>query len=774
MKTALKALGFCLGLFVAVWLVQGEAVERFIRGSVLALDGTSSLPTTCVNGQFRYDSSTAKLVQCNSNTWAQISGSGGGLSYFDDLDADTISNVTTYDDGASTPTDGTGGVVNYASTSSDTSTPLVGDASYKLSKSANNAQGEGWAVDSETLDSVVAGGGSAFWIQFYYKTSANYAADEVKVYAYRVGSNTLESLNSFQGSSMSNSLPVCSGVCEYAGWITASSSDTNIRLIFHIAGTAATAYDITLDRIRGGPSAVVQSGIQSDFEEVTGYTLSTGTGSISNATLTTFESRQGDKMLVVWSIAFTGTSTWTDLYLNMRSGRTIDVDKLTQVGSDAIPSNIRPLDTGVSGYGPGLFTLNNSTQLRFIQVGGGTFSSTSPFTFNSSDSLSGWFMVPIVGWTSGNVMSTAELQVRGVKARYTSNNGQSISSPNQVIDFEDQDYDSHSIVSGSGTSWVCTIPIDGTYRIDAKLQTSATVSAANQYFIPKIYVNGAVVLENGNRYANGIQTPSQNVSTTLVLSKGDIVTIRLDTDVAASRSLSASSSSNSFSIEQLPDLTVLGVQGYAKTPTIQRLTSGSGTYTTPAGVKYLKIKMVGGGGGGSGSGNSSGSGTAGGSTTFGTSLLACTGGGVGSAGNIAATTGGTATINSPAIAIVSLSGGSGAGGDSVAQGDGGIGGASPFGGQGPGGTGGSGGANAGSSAVTNTGSGGGGGGAVAVSTGLGSGGAAGGYLEAIIDTPAPSYSYSVGSGGSGGGAGTSGYAGGAGGSGIIIVEEHYH
>jgi hypothetical protein len=51
------------------------------------------------------------------------------------------------------------------------------------------------------------------------------------------------------------------------------------------------------------------------------------------------------------------------------------------------------------------------------------------------------------------------------------------------------------------------------------------------------------------------------------------------------------------------------------------------------------------------------------------------------------------------------------------------------------------------------------------------GGAAGAYLEFIINNPAPTYSYTVGLYGGGGAGGTSGYAGGDGSNGIIIVEE---
>lgn len=37
-------------------------------------------------------------------------------------------------------------------------------------------------------------------------------------------------------------------------------------------------------------------------------------------------------------------------------------------------------------------------------------------------------------------------------------------------------------------------------------------------------------------------------------------------------------------------------------PTVQKFTSGSGTYTTPAGVKYIRVRLVGGAGGPGGSG----------------------------------------------------------------------------------------------------------------------------------------------------------------------------
>ena len=208
-------------------------------------------------------------------------------------------------------------------------------------------------------------------------------------------------------------------------------------------------------------------------------------------------------------------------------------------------------------------------------------------------------------------------------------------------------------------------------------------------------------------------------------------------------------------------------------PTVQRFTSGSGTYYTPAGVKYIRVTCVGGGGGGGGGSNNlndGGSGTAGSSTTFGT--LTAAGGGRGPGTAIF----GSAFSNADAPGAPSVGAGFTDAGSStgvrggsnfLAGASGAIGG---FGGAGP--LGGGGGA-PGVAGVANSG-GGGGGGSTFASTGASApGGSSGAVVRAINTSLAASYSYAVGSGGNAGTAGTNGGAGAAGGSGVVIVEEYY-
>jgi hypothetical protein len=209
--------------------------------------------------------------------------------------------------------------------------------------------------------------------------------------------------------------------------------------------------------------------------------------------------------------------------------------------------------------------------------------------------------------------------------------------------------------------------------------------------------------------------------------------------------------------------TNVATTAFAKTVmTKQIFTSGSGTYTTPSGALYLKVRMIGAGGGSSGSGTGGGTGGNGGNTTFGSSFLTATGGsGASSAGGA----GGT-----PTGGDINITGGTGQdNGGGATNAFGGHGASSYFGG---GAFGAHPGPIAGNSAQNNTGAG--AGGASCGSTlASGAGGGAGGYLEKIITSPSGTYSYAVGVGGTAGTAGTSGAAGAVGGSGIIIVEEYY-
>jgi hypothetical protein len=207
-------------------------------------------------------------------------------------------------------------------------------------------------------------------------------------------------------------------------------------------------------------------------------------------------------------------------------------------------------------------------------------------------------------------------------------------------------------------------------------------------------------------------------------------------------------------------LSAADVAAVARTPTVQKFLSGSGTYTTPAGVLWIEVEMVGGGGGG---GN--GFGTAGNNGSASTFGALSAGGAFG--GTYVGGAGGTASGGD-----VDIYGGYGGGGSNASVnngGTGGNGGTSAFGGAGMGSPGGG-----GSGAAANSGSGGGGGAlSVTATANVGAGGGAGGYCRKILISPTATYAYAVGVPGTGAPVSGNGQPGGGGGSGLIIVIEHY-
>lgn len=204
-------------------------------------------------------------------------------------------------------------------------------------------------------------------------------------------------------------------------------------------------------------------------------------------------------------------------------------------------------------------------------------------------------------------------------------------------------------------------------------------------------------------------------------------------------------------------------------PTTQSLLTGSGTYTTPANVRWIEVTMRGGGGGGRESGSQTSAPAAGGNTCWNTSGAACTspvyqagGGGVGTQSGIQGAGG---TVSGSGTCLEARAGGSGGGVPPVnVLWTGGSGGGD--------GGGAGGGSQNGDNGKTNSGGGGGGGASGSGSFTPGGGGGAGAYCRFIITNPAGTYTYAVGAGG-GNGVSSNQFNGGSGGSGGIWVVEHY-
>lgn len=145
------------------------------------------------------------------------------------------------DAAAAAPVDGTGGTATYLTLTRTTTSGeiLSGSASFKLAKSANNAQGMGVSTDF-TVPRAAAS--KPHKIIFNYQVTSNfsYTNNDIVVYLYDVSSGTMIQPVPYtlDGSGKA--------VCEFQ---MNGNTSTSYRLIFHVASTNATAYDFIFDAV---------------------------------------------------------------------------------------------------------------------------------------------------------------------------------------------------------------------------------------------------------------------------------------------------------------------------------------------------------------------------------------------------------------------------------------------------------------------------------------------------------------------------------------------
>lgn len=249
-------------------------------------------------------------------------------------------------------------------------------------------------------------------------------------------------------------------------------------------------------------------------------------------------------------------------------------------------------------------------------------------------------------------------------------------------------------VIGTGVTNLVRDAFTGTGSQTVFTLTTAPLSAANtQVFISGVYQNKNTYTVVGTTLTFSAAPPS---STLIEVISGTNYSIGVPGDNAVTNAKLAAApaytvkSNNTASSASPTDITIPQLAAMFTAPTVQRLTSGI-TYNTPANVKYIKVRMVGGGGGGgtsTGTGGAGGGGsgayaefyvfnpsssysisigtgggvaTSGGNTTFGTNT--CSGGSGGTTGNNAIGTQGGAGGAKPTISlgteILTLAGGAG-------------------------------------------------------------------------------------------------------------------
>lgn len=228
-----------------------------INTDTVTLEEQGSTPASPTSGFKKfYAKNDGKVYTLDSDGNEIEVGSGGGGSGILYINADAeagVDDLVAYADAAGTePVDADGGNPNITVTE-ETSSPLVGSKSFKITKDAANRQGEGVAIESSTVDEAYQD--VVHTVQMLWKPDSNVVADALKLFVVH-SDGTVEPLyyTDYLGNrtnSLSNNVRIHPIVTEL------TPIGTSYKVVVHVAGTDTTAYTGLLDMIQVGPGRKV-------------------------------------------------------------------------------------------------------------------------------------------------------------------------------------------------------------------------------------------------------------------------------------------------------------------------------------------------------------------------------------------------------------------------------------------------------------------------------------------------------------------------------------
>lgn len=458
----------------------------------------------------RYDDVTA--------SWKDVGSGVGGINYIStnsDFEGGTTGYVVYKDAAAESPVDATSGTALYTSISATTSSPLRGTKSGLISKTANDAQGEGVSYDF-TIDS--ADQAQVLRISFDYSTSTNYADGDIRVYVYDVFNSRLIEV-------IDRDL-YASSFGKFVGTFQTSPDSTSYRLIFHIASTNALAYTVTVDNVLVGPQTIVKGAIVTDWKEFTPEINQT-----TNITPTGYWRRVGSNAEFSLRLDFGGAVPSTSLIFVLPNSLSIDYSKIvTQTdGVTRLDSTGQFYDASAvataNAWDICAFASGGSTAVRFIYNAADDFRqfnpASAPVAVAAGDILTLNLKVPILGWSSNVVLSEDAGNREIVASAYLGTAANHTSSGSALLVPLDSELFDTTSSFDSVTSKLFTVPESGYYDISGAVSFNSILTGFTQ---SEVFINGVPQIRGsriqGNPTVGAIRSV---VSGILLLNKGDTI-----------------------------------------------------------------------------------------------------------------------------------------------------------------------------------------------------------------------------------------------------------
>ncbi len=342
------------------------------------------------------------------------SSGSSGINYASTLfDGTSITGINTYNDGASAvPTDGTGGTATGLTTTLNTSVPLRGISNQRFSKDGSNRQGNGWSWDF-TAAAADYEGSKPLIVTFRYRISSGYVANDLRLFAYNKDTATLLNVLSLTGD---GSVGYAADATLYTASFNLADADNDYRLIFHIAGTTAAAWDFDIIDWTVTPEQTVPGAIVADLG------TETWADNWNNTTVSVALTRMGNRLFASGVATITGGTTAATLSITIPS--TYAPKARYYSTKSSIVGRVTPVAAG--GYFVGIPFLTSATALDiYIANAGSTYvgysgaTSTIPATFANGDRIQFEVDWEVEGWSASAALSTTETMLMGASAAAT-------------------------------------------------------------------------------------------------------------------------------------------------------------------------------------------------------------------------------------------------------------------------------------------------------------------------------------------------------------------
>lgn len=389
-----------------------------------------------------------------------------------------------------------------------------------------------------------------------YRSNGGFNLGDYELGAYDVTNSELLNIYGLESNGQLPGLPA-----DTAGYFSAKVYIPNDCASLRIALTRQTTDTVGptfyFSDLHISDSPIVDVPIISDWQDFT------PTGSwTTNATYAGQYRRVGDTAEINYKVSLSGAPNATSLTFDMPSGLTPDSNKVTDF------SGVFHAGSGI--VSDGVFVLYQASVLfqdgsdnflvrTYDTSGGDTVESnvnaTSPITFGSGDGVEVTVRIPVLEWANqSGLVSTNSLMNKNPGFRAKSDSGAALSTTGATFVYEDVEFDDFGAYNNSTGEY--TIPVTGRYFVSASISSDTGTYAAGNILKIEIRVNGGAEKIVFYRIENTTTaTRSTQASDILELQKGDVVTINAQKSGTAVNA-AASSASNVFTIQQVPDLTV--------------------------------------------------------------------------------------------------------------------------------------------------------------------------------------------------------------------------